>query len=67
MAPHYEFFQRTTVHVNSQVLLSSAHPALGGSRGFLGRYFHLERSSATRITIPGAGEEDGEGCVEKNP
>src|SRR5580698_775783 len=34
MAPHYEFFQRRTVHVNSRVLLSSTHPRAAPRRDF---------------------------------
>src|ERR1700722_101719 len=34
MAPHYEFFQRKTGHVNSQVLLPSTHPRAAARRKF---------------------------------
>jgi len=60
MAPHYEFFQRRTVHVNSQVLLSSTHPRLKPRRDFPGRLFDF--ASGSEITI-GMARRSAEVCT----
>src|SRR5271166_5555716 len=54
MAPHYQFFQRTMVHVNSQVLPSSTHPRPAASlHHHLDCERHLEISAANPRYVRG--------------
>jgi hypothetical protein len=72
MAPHYEFFQRRTVHVNSQVLLSSTHPRPVPRHDFRGALSILQavvklRSESLAAVEEFAGECGCAGRASENP
>jgi hypothetical protein len=65
MAPHYEFFQRPTVYVNSPLLLSSAHSRTHGREGFLRHFQDRQRYCEVAAAIPDVRKKFCGGCVGK--